>query len=214
MRAIPVHFLSAGARCIDTRARHGRRFGMFFRFGAVLTKMICLLAVVWPVSARAQGVGSFEPPLSYMAHGLRCSVPPGRVVTDQNTVDGELIELSGPWRGYDVVTTRVPAQIGISFGIAVRVDPVAQTEPLLAVVRHPPMGADGLTRQTWTIEARPAQAFSVGYLFEDPFEQVPGTWTFSLMRGETEVMRAAFEVRAPEDLPRTLAFCTGGPPTS
>lgn len=118
--------------------------------------------------------------------GMKCpEVPDGEMVEAPDTELGWVREGSGS-TGYDVAGTYVPAEMNLSFGVIFRApEGIAPTTGLL-VLEHPPMGPEGITRQTHPTTLLPGRAQGTNWIFEFDYERVQGTWTRSLeVDGET-----------------------------
>ncbi|MBR9764025.1 MAG: DUF3859 domain-containing protein [Rhodobacteraceae bacterium] len=102
----------------------------------------------------------------------------------------------------------VPAYIGISFGIRIRLAPEAAPGPYLFTVRHPPVGPRQVTTESWN----PALASRWGvrsFNFEFDRELVTGTWTFEVSRDDVVLLRQSFEVVPPMQAPEAIDLCFG-----
>ncbi len=171
------------------------RLGMWLRtvFGSVL--------LLLQTSISQADTGNFlHPDYGSLGAGVVVATGDVEIVTDQDTIDGEV--LSGVATTLDVVDDSgfVPAKIGTSFGVVLFVKKPMEQVPLLATVTHPPMGSEGRVLQTWPVRTPQwGAALYVGYTLEDSFELVPGDWTFRLYDGATQIMEHRFEVLAPEN---------------
>jgi hypothetical protein len=90
----------------------------------------------------------------------------------------------------------VPAQIGIGFGIHLDVAPDF-AGPAQVTTTHPPMGPQGITRQTWTTTYTAGDVAYNGFTFEYDYELVTGTWTISAEAEGREIYFAEFTIVDP-----------------
>jgi len=171
-----------------------------------LRHLVCTVTLV-VCAAAAQADGFAAPPLIYMQHGVNCVPQEGRIVSGQDTVDGEVIVRRSASPPVLVPTSTVPAKVGLALMIAFRVAKDAPAGTLRASVTHPPMGPQNTTRQTWQIDIAGGQNKAFGYAIEDSFEEVPGPWTFALDLEGTRVLERTFVVVPPEDAPDVMARC-------
>lgn len=102
-------------------------------------------------------------------------------------------------------TQVVPAMVGMGFGVRAQV--AGADLPVTIVVDHPPFGAGGQTRQTYstTLSSRALSGFF--YQFENPAEAAPGLWRVSAFAGPTLVYSLDFEVVPPRAGDGLIAAC-------
>lgn len=117
---------------------------------------------------------------------------------------GVLVSTSTNFRRV-VATDRVPAKIGSRFGFRYTVvgAPQGQTVEIRKVTIYPPQGLQSPTM------AQPLRHFErklsveigkttyTGYKLDDPWELVPGPWTFELWYGGRKLAEQKFTVVAP-----------------
>lgn len=103
--------------------------------------------------------------------------------------------------------TQVPAVIGIGFGVmAQALDPEGLSDVTM-IVTHPPMGVAGVTQQSyqsWISGTEPSPTF---YQFDEDYERVTGTWTFTAVLDYAELFSVAFDVVPPQALPGLAEAC-------
>lgn len=100
----------------------------------------------------------------------------------------------------------VPAVIGIGFAIK----SMAAKQDLLIVtivVTHPPMGPDGVTRESYQSAIWTDAYALTAWQFEYDYELVTGPWTVSAWAGDRMVYSVAFEVVPPEMMPELASVC-------
>ncbi len=116
-------------------------------------------------------------------------------------------------RHVDVVTTRVPAVRGLSFGIRVQARRGVPDQARL-VLSHPPMGAARVRVQSWNVPLTAGEPALNMFTFEQRYEMVQGRWTFELRAGNDLLARSRFDVVPAGTVPEVAATCFGGPPVS
>ena len=102
-------------------------------------------------------------------------------------------------------TTRVEAKIGVHFGMRYRVvgSPSLASVKLVSVTHYPapglknPKAAGIQTRGEHPLFATISQLNYRGYMFENDWELVAGTWTFELWDGDRKLASQAFDVVKP-----------------
>ncbi len=178
------------------------------RLGSALAAVtVALASATWAEEGDLAGrlLGSFEAGIFCAPETVGTSVAPDTVAGTTHVVEVTPEFLSN--------SRQVPAVIGIGFGVLAK----AKRENLFdvtMVVTHPPMGPEGVTRQSF-LTAIPADAPSMTYYqFDRESELLPGQWTLeALYEGET-VYRARFMVVPPEALPALASACGGIVPLS
>ena len=98
-------------------------------------------------------------------------------------------------------TDRIEAKPCHGFGIRFRLSPPdpARTVRLTVRVTHPPMALpDGGLREVSTYPQQVGREPGfAGYSFDEPWEMVPGTWTFAVLFGDKVLAERRFEVVMP-----------------
>ena len=110
-------------------------------------------------------------------------------------------------------TSRIEAQLCRRFGFMFTMDNLGPDESvdLTVTSAHPPIllpngrVSTGVTYQMAVEGTRPGL---VGFSFDDPWELVPGTWTFTVRLGDRVLTEQAYEVLPSQDaLPPTPVDC-------
>ncbi|WP_299624779.1 DUF3859 domain-containing protein [uncultured Tateyamaria sp.] len=148
-----------------------------------------------------------RPPLTYLSHGIDCTLPDGEIVSGQDTVDGEVIVNTSPGTPILIETLTAPTQVGLSLMIAFSVQPDTPPTTLTASVTHPPMGPQRTTRQTWSLNVVGGDKKAFGYGLEDKFEEVPGLWTFRLADGDRVLLQQTFTMVTPDKAQHVMDTC-------
>lgn len=165
---------------------------------------LCLLAL----PAFAEGGGFVEDPLILENYGVICEVKlEGR--RDAPGTESGILNIIDQEREIDVTTRAVPAEIGLSFGIRATLEPGHVLEDLWVVVEHPPMGPNAVTVERWEADANAGATMVNLFTFEHDYERVQGTWTFSLVQGETKLLEQRFSVFPPGTVPAVQQTCFG-----
>ncbi len=171
-------------------------------------------AALWLLSAlpaAAQGTAPLAdillPPLEMSEAGIYC---PADHVAKEDAPDTEsgyiLLTEENPEM---VLSSRVvPAYIGISFGIRIRLEPGAPLEPYVFTVHHPPVGPRQVTTESWN-PALDSRWGVRSFNFEFDRELVTGTWTFEVSRDDVVLLRQSFEVVPPMQAPEAIDICFG-----
>ena len=105
------------------------------------------------------------------------------------------------------VTRRVPAVLGIGFGIKSRTVDVAGLNGVTMKVTHPPMGTGGATVKTFETVIRGTDPSLTFYQFDFGYELLPGIWQMQASVGDEVLYRTTFEVLPPELVPELAEVC-------
>lgn len=124
---------------------------------------------------------------------------PGTIAGVTNVIEGE--------PGFISVSRRVPAVIGVGFGVKVRVDEPFGYDDVRITVTHPPMGPDGIATEQYTSAISGAILSMNLFQFDFDYELVPGIWSIEADWGGKPVYRAVFEVAAARDVPELAVAC-------
>ena len=166
-----------------------------------LAAALCLFAA----PAFAQGGDILSPEIGLFEAGVLCAAEPVATQPAPDTIAGFINVIDGDPE-FVSHGRLVPAVIGISFGV--RSAAVAQEFPVVEIiVTHPPMGPDGVTRQSYLSDigtTAPSMSF---YAFEFDEELVLGDWTFTAMAGEEILWSAGFEVVSPRQISELAGIC-------
>jgi len=96
-------------------------------------------------------------------------------------------------------TRRIPARLGIRFGLRFRVDSRGGASILRVRVRvlHPPLvGRDGVSRTVdeWDMDVNAGLPRYTGWAFDEPGELVAGRWTFQILLDGALLIEEPFDV--------------------
>lgn len=166
-----------------------------------------LLPLTYVLALTGLATPSFANELS-VEYGLICQVT---AQGERNAPDTELghINLINQDRRFDITTTQIPAQLGLSFGIRALFDGTTVPDKIDISVTHPPMGQAGVTEQRWDAVISPDSPTLNVFSFEFPYEMVPGFWEFRLMHNGTELAHQRFEVLEASTTAEVERMCFG-----
>lgn len=108
---------------------------------------------------------------------------------------------------FAATSRRVPASIGVGFGVKSQAQDVDGLTGVTMVVTHPPMGADAVTVQSFETSISGGNPSLTFYQFDYAYELVLGTWQFTAMAGEEVLYTAAFDVVDPRLVPELAGIC-------
>lgn len=166
-----------------------------------------LAALAAPVAADPAESFAHDP-LILLDYGVICQVTTQGARPAPDTLLGE-INLIDQSREMDVTTRVVPAKAGISFGIKFALRPGAGARDMMVIVTHPPMGPEGMTRESWTAPIAEGSSSLNLFTFEFPYEMVPGDWVMALEADGERLMEQRFEVVSELAAPGVLSVCYG-----
>jgi len=160
-----------------------------------------------PVAVLAQtGPDKLGAKIASFEAGVICAPPTTGVRKAPGTVAGttSLIAVDPPF-----VSTkrRVPAVIGIGFGVKARALDIAGIEGVSIVISHPPMGDQGTQVQSFESRISGLDPSLTFYQFDFDYELVTGLWQMQAMQGDTVLYRTTFEVLPPSQVPELATIC-------
>ncbi len=161
----------------------------------------------------AQAGSAQTPSVTLDAYGVLCAVEVQGQRPAPDTASGTM-NLIEQERQFDVVTTRVPARIGLSFGIRAKRAPGSGVGDVRIVVTHPPLGPQGITRQSWVTPMDDVRPSLNLFSFENDHELVQGRWTFRVIDNGRPVMEQAFDVVGPWGAQEVTDICYSSEITS
>ena len=102
---------------------------------------------------------------------------------------------------------KVPAVLGLGFGVKARAANAEGIEPVKMVLTHPAMGRDAVTSQNFLSRISGNDPSLTFYQFDYPYELVTGIWQFTAMAGDTILYSVSFEVVDPRQMPDLADIC-------
>ncbi len=163
---------------------------------------LCLLAA--PASAQEAG-DSIASVLSQFEAGILCAQEVIGTSPAPDTVAGitNIIDSDPPFVSNG---RQVPAVLGVGFGVKAQSAGIDYPEVTM-VLTHPPMGPEGMTRQSYTTAIGTAVTGISFYQLEYDYELVVGHWTFTAMAEGKVLYSAGFDVVPPEQVPELAGVC-------
>jgi len=128
-----------------------------------------------------------------LEYGFRCKQETTGSALAPNTVVGS-VDLIDPFIGFRWKSSRVPAVLGLSFGVRTIAVPGTQFENVDVVVTHPPLPESAVTSQSWSTSITDSNPNISSYAFDYPFELVPGSWSFEARSKGRVFYHVNFEV--------------------
>lgn len=102
---------------------------------------------------------------------------------------------------------RVPAVLGVGFGVKSRSTALDGIDGVTMVVTHPAMGDENVTAQNFETRISGDTPSLTFYQFDFAYELVLGTWQFTAMSGKDTLYSVAFEVVDPRQVPELVGVC-------
>lgn len=138
--------------------------------------------------------------------GVICAPETTGVLDAPDTVAGttHIIAEEPP---FVALTRRVPAVLGIGFGIKSRTVDFDGLEGVTMTVTHPPMGSGGATQQSFPTTIRGTDPSLTFYQFDFNYELLPGIWQMTAEHGGEVLFRTTFEVLPPDQVPELAEIC-------
>lgn len=102
---------------------------------------------------------------------------------------------------------KVPAVLGIGFGIKALAADDFGIEDVTVVVTHPPMGADQVEAQQFGTRISGVSPSITFYQFDYDYELLHGDWTVTGIADGRALYSVTFEVVPPGDLPELARIC-------
>ncbi len=170
----------------------------------ILTVLAAAATAVLPAAA---GASLAAPGAAAATYGYFCARNPVAEIPAEDTISGTVSLIEGPPRLIRQGPL-VPAQIGVGFGVIFDLSPGA-AGPVTVEVTHPPMGPQGVTRETWVSSATGVDGNYVGFTFDLPYEVREGRWSFRGTANGRMVFEASFDVVSPG--PALPVFCPTEP---
>lgn len=167
-------------------------------------RLFILALTLLALPAQAQDVEYTGTAIAELYAGVICAAKVVGTTPAPDTVAGvsNIIEEDPPFVSVGRV---VPAVIGVGFAIKART--TSDMNDLLVVVTHPPMGPDGMTRESFPTSLSSFELSMNAWQFEYDYELVVGTWSFSVFDGNKLIYRVPFEVVPPDMLPELAGVC-------
>ncbi|MEJ6399298.1 DUF3859 domain-containing protein [Yoonia sp. 208BN28-4] len=168
-----------------------------------------LVALALPFAANAQTgpqPDKISPAMASVETGVICAPPATGEVEAPGTVAGttHLIADEPPFVS---TARRVPAVLGIGFGIKSQSIDSGGISDVVMRITHPPMGDAGVTAQTFTSSISGIDPSLTFYQFDFDYELLPGIWQMEASSNGTVLYRTTFEVVTPDQIPELASIC-------
>ena len=162
--------------------------------------LLALLLAPWPAAAKVR----------LLEAGIVCPAPKAegarREAPDTETGFIDVIEQG---LTFDLPDRAVPLMPDLGFGVRVALKDGEPDTRLTIVVEHPPTGAAGVERESWTQWVTGGETSLNLFSFDHAYEMVPGTWTFSIEVEGERLVSVPFEIGVPGAARRVEEVCLG-----
>lgn len=144
--------------------------------------------------------------ITHLESGIICAPPATGESAAPNTIAGttHIVEDAPPFISN---SHRVPAVIGIGFGVKSMTSTSGGEDDVLMTIWHPEMGADRVTVQSFQTRISDLSPSITFYQFDFDYELLPGDWMMEASKGGHILFRRSFKVLEPEDVPELAAVC-------
>jgi hypothetical protein len=143
-----------------------------------------------------------------LVHGVYCAEGPVDLEQAPDTAAG-VVNIVPSLPDMRAVTTLVPAQIGIGFGVLVTARTGLVFDPAEVTITHPPYPDSGIEVERWRTSIDGDAPGLIGFSFEVESELVTGPWSFEATHEGERLFRVEFEVVPPALLPDLAQGCSG-----
>lgn len=167
-------------------------------------RSLLLLLAVLPAHLFAQDQRSSE--ISFLETGVICAPETVGTAPAPDTVAGvtNVIEEDPPFVS---TANRVPAVLGLGFGAKATSQTTTGIEDVIVIVRHPAMGPEGATVQSYATRITGQGTSNALYQFDFEYELLPGRWSIEARKAGQLLYRSQFEVVPPQDIPELAGAC-------
>ena len=164
--------------------------------------LLCLMAS----AAHAAPSDKTGPLIGHFESGVICPPPSVGDSVAPGTVAGvtHLVDVDPPFVS---ASHRVPAVIGIGFGVKSMTADLLGLTDVTMTVTHPPMGKDGATQQTFQTRIDGTSPSLTFYQFDYAYELVQGRWTMEAVKDGEVLYRTSFDIVAPKAAPDLAQIC-------
>lgn len=164
-----------------------------------------ILALAAPAYGQPQP-DKVAPEVAIFETGVVCDPPEVSSLPAPDTVAGQTFVFEGDAR-FVSYNNRVPAVLGLGMGTKVQMADPAGLSDVTMSVTHPPMGPNGVTRQTHSASISGSEQTQRLYTFDLDYELLPGIWQMQAEKDGRVIYRTTFEVVPPELLPELAGAC-------
>lgn len=173
----------------------------------ILALLLALFAP--PLAAQTVPADQTSPSVLSFEAGIICAVAPDRIDEAPDTVSGtkHVVEERPPFVSN---SRRVPAVLGVGFGVSAQAVSPNGISNVTMVVTHPPFTGSDATRQSLPTRIPGGEPGITFYQFDYDYELALGHWRLTTLSPEGEVLFSVpFEVvpaRAVPDLARVCDY--------
>ena len=171
-----------------------------------MKRIIALCLLLTAPMAGAVPVAQTSTAIAKLEAGVVCPPPAVGTSPAPGTVAGSthIIEEEPPFVSN---SQRVPAVIGIGFGVKALATDAAGLDGVTIVVTHPAMGAGSVQSQQFTTRISGLGPSITFYQFDYAYELLPGPWQMIAVRDGQVLYTVGFEVVPPAAMPELAAVC-------
>lgn len=175
----------------------------------IRTATLALLLSASALAAETASGAFANTPVELLGFGVICEVELQGQREAPETLSG-ILNIVDQDREIDVTTPRVPADLGLSFGVRAGLLPGTAVPGLVdIVVTHPPMGDSGITVERWQAVMNGGETTINLFTFEHAFEMVEGPWLFQIVKDGEVLLQQPFEVTPSGSVPPVQKACFG-----
>ncbi|UYV36445.1 DUF3859 domain-containing protein [Rhodobacteraceae bacterium D3-12] len=166
------------------------------------------------ISGAAMAQDLIAPTYILDSYGVYCGIEgPKQKLAAPGTVLG-YIQVTEADTTATVQTTRVPAALGLSFGVSIRLAEEQSNTAVEFRVTHPTGRPGERITERWTTQLSGAGPSLNRFAFDYPEELILGLWVLEVVQAGEVVLRKSFDVVAPEAAADVLSQCSGYTPVS
>ena len=138
--------------------------------------------------------------------GIICAPPTSGIAPAPDTVAGttHLIDVEP---AFISLNRRVPAVLGIAFGVKAQSSVIGGLDDVTMTVTHPAMGTFGATSQSYQTAISGTYPSLTFYQFDFDYELLTGIWQMQASRGSQILYRTTFEVVPPAQVLELASVC-------
>ncbi|WP_439155793.1 DUF3859 domain-containing protein [Yoonia sp.] len=170
-------------------------------------KHALVLTVAFCIAQQAAALPTqFSDDIASLQAGVICPPPTVGNAPAPGTIAGttHIIANDPPFLS---ASRRVPAVLGIGFGIKALAADNVGIEDVTVVVTHPPMGDGQVVTQQFITRISGVSPSITFYQFDHDFELIQGMWTMVGVAKNRVLYSVTFEVTAPGDIPELAGIC-------
>lgn len=163
---------------------------------------------VLPIAALGQTLPADKIGPLVLSHeaGIICAPPTVGTAPAPDTVAGttHLIDVEPAFVSLD---RRVPAVLGIGFGVKAQAVDLGGIPEVTMTISHPAMGKTKAVTQTFQTVISGQSPSLTFYQFDFDYEMVVGTWQMEASQNGTVIYRTTFDVLPPSQVPELASIC-------